>query len=112
MTLPNLGATPNAVVAIQPETLLPTQTYQPIGASIPSGNVTLNIATTGFSVAYARRIVVGTATSSAILYLQGYGDSGFTAWAVSAGQVIDGIFIAVGGSTTGTTGVTYVNAQC
>lgn len=101
-------------VAVTPDSLCPRNTYQAIGASIPSGNVSLTATgTTGFPVAYARRLVVGGSSGSpSLLYVQRAGDSGFTAYAVQAGQVLDGIFIAVGGSTTGTTGVTYVNAEC
>ena len=104
------GAAPTSnvalAVAVTPESLLTRYTYQAIGAAVPSGNVSLTTGT-GFPQAYARRLVVGTA---GVLYVKRINDSGYTYYAVSAGQVIDGMIVGIGGSVTGTT-ATYVNAE-
>jgi hypothetical protein len=56
-----------------------------------------------FNAGFARRMV---AQASGTLYVKRQGDTAFTPYVVSAGTVLEGIFIALGGTTTGSSGIT------
>jgi hypothetical protein len=56
-----------------------------------------------FAAAFCRRIV---AQANGTIYVQRQGDSGFAPYAVTTGVPLEGIFVAVGGTGSGSSAIT------
>ena len=106
MTIPAHKPIPQAVVEAQHD-LLPVTTLT-VG-SVGSSDLDLTLtATWSNSVApppFARRVYAG---GSGVLYVQRIGDSAMQAYTVPAGGYLDGVFVGLGGSSTGTTATLIV----
>ena len=77
--------------------LLTTTTWQ---LALPSGDTQM---TSVFACGYCRRIVP---QGSGTLYVQRFNDAVMTSYLMTSGQPLDGLFKAVGGTTTGSSSIT------
>ena len=77
--------------------LYPTCTY---ALAIEAGDTDVS---TIFSAGFCRRIY---AISAGTLFVQRKGDEAMNAYTLAVGGVLEGIFVAVGGTTTGSSAIT------